>query len=100
MFHHYRKLVQLRSDLPVVVHGTFTLLLPDHEQVFAYTRTMEDAALLVLANFSSSPVEVTASALPDLTGATVLLATPPGADGLSLSPWESRIYQLSVAPAS
>ena len=51
--------------------------------------------LLVLANFSSSPATVEPAALPDLTDASVLLATHPEADGLSLAPWESRIYQLS-----
>ena len=95
VFAHYRRLIQLRHEEPVVAHGRFRLLLPDDEQVFAYTRTLGESALLVLANFSSAPAEVTAEALPDLAGAEVVLATHPGADGLSLLPWESRIYRLA-----
>jgi oligo-1,6-glucosidase len=95
VFHHYRRLIELRHDLPLVVHGSFTLLLPDDEQVFAFTRTLQQGSLLVLANFSSEPVTVVESELPDLTGATVLLATHAGRDDLALLPWESRIYELS-----
>jgi oligo-1,6-glucosidase len=95
VFHHYRRLVGLRHEYPLVVHGTFTLLLPEDEQIFAFTRTLQQGALLVLANFSSSPVEVAPQAVPDVSAAKVLLATHPGADGLTLLPWESRIYLLS-----
>jgi oligo-1,6-glucosidase len=97
VFHHYRRLVELRHQHRVVVDGTFALLLPDDEQVFAYTRTRAPESLLVLANFSSTPVEVAAAALPDLRGAEVLLATHPDTDpnALELLPWESRVYRLS-----
>jgi oligo-1,6-glucosidase len=94
VFHHYRKLIALRHDHRVVVHGRFGLLLPEDEQIFAFTRTTDDAALLVLANFSSSAAEVDADGIPSLIGASVLLATHPGGTGLSLAPWESRIYLL------
>ena len=40
MFHHFRKLIKLRHDHPVVVHGRFALLLPDHEQIWVLTRTL------------------------------------------------------------
>ena len=56
VFHHYRKLIALRHEHPVVVDGRFELLLPDHEQLWAFTRTLGDDVLLVLANCSSEPV--------------------------------------------
>jgi hypothetical protein len=37
---------------------------------------------------------VPAEAVPDLTGASVLLATHPGRTPLDLLSWESRIYLL------
>lgn len=95
VFHHYRRLIALRKSSDVVVHGRFRLLLPDDEQVWAFTRTHEGETLLVLANFSSAPVEVDAANLPPLTGAEVLLATHAGRTDLALLPWESRIYRLS-----
>jgi oligo-1,6-glucosidase len=78
----------------VVVHGRFELLLPDHEQIWALTRTLDDQVLLVIANYSSQRVSVPPDAVPDLTGAEVLLATHANSSSLELVPWESRIYLL------
>ena len=52
VFHHYKKLVQIRKDYDVIRSGSFTLLCPEDEKIFAYTRDTEDAHLLVVCNFS------------------------------------------------
>ncbi len=95
VFEHFRSLIRLRHDDPVVVDGTFALLLPDHAQIWAFTRTLNPRVLLVLANVSSEPVAVPDGGLPDLTGADVLLATHRHGDPGLLQPWESRIYRLA-----
>ena len=95
VFHHFRRLIELRHASPVVVDGRFDLLLPDDDQLWAFTRTLDGRALLVLANCSSSPATVSTSDVPDLDGAEVLLATHGTTTGLDLAPWESRIYALA-----
>jgi oligo-1,6-glucosidase len=95
VFHHYRRLIELRHSDAVVVDGRFELLLPEHPQLWVFTRTTVDDRLLVLANWSSRAAEVDAAELPDLTGAEVVLATHPGRDALRLEPWESRILRLA-----
>jgi oligo-1,6-glucosidase len=106
VFHHFRRLIALRRELPILIDGRFELLLPKHEQIWALTRTLEGQVLLMVANCSSAPVTVPDGALPDVSGAEVLLAThpgavsnpggtlpePPGAGSLELAPWESRVY--------
>ena len=92
VFHHYRRLIDLRHTHPVVRDGVFDLLAPDDPQVFAYTRTLGATTLLVLANMSSITAEVPAE-LPDTTG-EVLLATHGRALGSTLAPWESRVIRL------
>jgi len=52
VFHHYRRLIEMRHSLPVVVHGGYRPILEDDEQVFAYIRTLHETRLLVLANLS------------------------------------------------
>jgi len=94
VFHHYRRLIALRHEHPVVVDGRFELLLPDDPQVWAFTRTLDGEVWLVLANFSSAGATVGASAVPDLAGSEVVLATHPDRTGLDLLPWESRIHLL------
>ena len=60
VFHHYRRLIELRHTEPVVAHGDFTMLLADDPRVYAFTRRLGDDELLVLGNFSgeTAPVEL------------------------------------------
>ena len=92
VFHHYRRLIALRHELEIVREGRFDLLLPDHEQVFAYTRTLADQVLVVTANLSGQPVRIDPADLPDLATAKVLLATHADPTPGTLRPWESTIY--------
>jgi oligo-1,6-glucosidase len=94
VFHHFAKLIKLRHDHPVIVHGRFGLLLPDHEQIWALTRTLDAQVLVMIANCSSEPASVPPGTIPDLAGAEVLLATHEDSTSLELEPWESRIYLL------
>ena len=53
IFYYYQKLIQLRKDYDVIRTGRFTLLCPEDEQIFAYTRDSQNAHLLVVCNFSN-----------------------------------------------
>ena len=96
VFNHYRALIALRHEHPLVVDGRFELLLPDHPQLWVVVRGTGSHRLVVLANCSSQPVTADAADLPDLEGAAVLLATHPGRGGLDLLPWESRVLELGA----
>jgi oligo-1,6-glucosidase len=89
VFHHYRRLIEMRHVLPVVVHGDYRLLLPDDEQVFAYVRTLDGTKLTVLANLSGA-----AAGVPQLAGEVVISthgrASPPS----ELAPWEGLAVLL------
>jgi oligo-1,6-glucosidase len=93
---HYRRLVELRHRDPVVAHGRFSMLLPDDERVYAFTRTLGDVELLVLGNFSGEDVAVDLPDGQEWADAPVLLGNldePPAGDGLALRPWEARVHR-------
>ena len=94
VFGHFQRLIRLRHDDQTVREGRFQLLLPDHQQLWALTRTLGDDTLLVLANCSSAPAEIPSEQLPALAGAGVVLGTHPGGGESRLAPWESRILRL------
>uniref|UniRef100_UPI003703EC2F alpha-glucosidase C-terminal domain-containing protein n=1 Tax=Robertmurraya sp. TaxID=2837525 RepID=UPI003703EC2F len=52
IFHYYKQLIKLRKENDVIVYGTYDVLLDDHEQIYAYTRTLKKEKLLVILNFS------------------------------------------------
>ena len=56
IFHYYQKLIALRKAYPVFRDGWFTLLCPEDERVFAYTRDAEDEHLLVICNFTAEEI--------------------------------------------
>ena len=100
VFHHYRRLIELRHTEPAVVHGDFHMLLADHNQVYAFTRRYSSTELLVLANFSGEPVTVE---IPDAyrwKGTELVLANYPvdtaeDIQRFALRPWEARVYRMA-----
>jgi oligo-1,6-glucosidase len=96
VFHHYRRLIELRHTEPVVAHGDFTMLLPDDEHVYAFTRSLPGVELLTLGNFSGGSVAVD---LPGWAAAELVIGNypPDGNDtGIVLRPWEARVYRRTV----
>jgi oligo-1,6-glucosidase len=93
---HYKALVALRHREPVVVDGDFTMLEPEHQQLYAFTRRLGDGCVGVFANLSDEPLPFP---LPD---GELLLGNyaqdddqddDPG--GPVLRPWEARVLRLS-----
>ena len=104
---HYRRLIALRHDLPVVALGDFTMLVPDHEHLYAFTRRFDSAAgpeeLLVLCNVSGEQLDL-AEVLPQaLDAREVVLTNAPAHLGQSdpgllpavLGPWEARVLRMA-----
>ena len=99
IFHYYRQLIALRQAWPVLVDGNYSLLLPKHPALFAYTRQLNDETLLVLCNFSGQFQGLPLKQLPDFSNATPLIGNLPkdewplAAD--TLAAWEARVYLLT-----
>ena len=100
VLHYYRQLIRLRRENPIMVYGTYDLILDDHPQIYAFTRTLGDDRLLVILNFSGdTPVFV----LPDHLSSydkEILIGNyeidPAEEIGqLTLRPYEARVYRLS-----
>jgi oligo-1,6-glucosidase len=94
VFHHYRKLIELRRTMPVIALGDFTMLADDHPYVYAFTRALDDDVLLILGNFSGE--DQTVDLDPSWDDSTLILGnlpTPePGLPVGALRPWEARIH--------
>lgn len=56
VFHYYKKLIALRKENPIMVYGKYELLLEESEELFVYTRTLEQEKLLVVCNFTEKEV--------------------------------------------
>ena len=56
VFFYYQSLIALRKCYPVFQDGSFTLLEPESERLFTYTRSAETEELLVVCNFTGESV--------------------------------------------
>lgn len=55
---YFKKMVNLRKENPILIHGKYELLLKDHPNIYAYTRTLGKEKILVLLNFSKEKSSV------------------------------------------
>jgi oligo-1,6-glucosidase len=97
VFAYYRDLIALRHREAVVADGTFEMVLPEHPQIFAYVRRLNDRRMLVLVNLTGEPA---AYELPDgqqWLGAEFVLGNLPAgtreADG-TLAPWQALVIAV------
>ena len=99
VFHHYRRLVRLRKQLPVLVHGRFELLLPEHPQLLAYVRDDGHTRVLVVCNFSGQFQPLEGLGLPDRNSAEPIIGNLPFEEWAlapdTLAAWEARVWRLA-----
>lgn len=99
IFYYYQKLIRLRKEMPIFIYGTYDLILPDHEEIYSFTRTEGNQKLLVILNFSENQPEFK---LPDEVSYThkeLLISNyhvdvTESIDSIQLRPYEARVYKL------
>jgi oligo-1,6-glucosidase len=101
VFAHYRRLIELRHREPVVATGDFTMLLPEDEAVYTFTRELDGVRL---AHWGAGDVTVEVPDGAAWAGAEVVLGsgsgTAPatvGADGTwRPGPWDAVVLRLAT----
>ncbi|HLS09292.1 alpha-glucosidase [Lentibacillus sp.] len=95
IYHYYRQLIRLRKTYPIIVYGSYKLLLPDNEEIFSYKRELENERLLVISNFTDRKI---AYMIPQefkyaekLIGNYVHSVNKPLSD-IELKPYETCVY--------
>ena len=84
----------------MIVYGSYDLILDSHEEIYAFTRTLDEERLLVILNFSiNSPVFNLPENIPFGTSELLIgnYNVEPREDvhQITLRPYEARVYRLS-----
>ncbi|WP_421383614.1 glycoside hydrolase family 13 protein [Bacillus salacetis] len=97
VFHYYKKLIELRKENPIMVYGSYDLIMPDHDKIYAYVREYEGQKMIVMLNFSAdTPVFELPEELEG--GSKELFISNYDIDGsediktVELRPYEARVY--------
>jgi oligo-1,6-glucosidase len=97
VWNYYRRVIDLRHDVDTLVYGDYDLLLPDDEQVYAYTRTLDEEVVLVVLNWSNRSTRFACSSV-ETSDAELLVSnyahTPIDPDEQEFRPYEAAVYRL------
>jgi oligo-1,6-glucosidase len=98
VFYYYKKLIQLRKENPVFVYGAYDLILDDHEEIYAFTRTLDADRLLVILNFRDGTPEFHLPVDISFVSSRLLISNYKVGDNdirqFTLRPYEARVYRL------
>ena len=100
VFSYYKKLIALRRNSPwseVIVYGDYTLLAPEDESVFAYTRKTEKQQLLVVCNLTAKETDFTVPESVSWNSAELVVGTNAPETlqrQLKLAPWSASVWSI------
>lgn len=96
VFYTYQKLIQLRKEHPIIVKGTFKLLLKNHPQIFAYERIFEGETWIVAANFSPETIHcsLTETPTPNIPMIANYDRSEYDLNELTLAPYEAFVVKV------
>jgi oligo-1,6-glucosidase len=96
IYHHFRKLLELRKQTPALIYGDYQDLDPRNSTIFTYKRSLEVDEYLVILNLSSMAVVYPLPA--GLKAGQLVLSNFGGKEEnvsvINLKGWEARIYKL------
>ncbi|PLS76999.1 MAG: glucohydrolase [Chloroflexi bacterium] len=99
IFAYYQQLIRLRKSNPIIVYGTYDLILEEHEQIYAFTRSWQAERLLIMLNFSKDPSDFMLPpevpfATKELLISNYAVAAAEDIRQLTLRAFEARVYRL------
>ncbi|EIV1737251.1 alpha,alpha-phosphotrehalase [Vibrio parahaemolyticus] len=100
VFYFYKRLIELRKQVPVITDGRYEDLLPEHQRIFAYARQNDKQTLLCINNYYSEEVECVLPERFELSKAKNLLsnyqnsASAVASNHQVLRPYETRILLI------
>lgn len=96
VFRYYQRLIALRKQNPVMVYGDYQLLLQDHEQIYAYTRTLGEVIWLIALNFSEAAAILEFDDRYSGMKRELIIGNYPedGMEPEQLRPYEARVYRM------
>ena len=96
IFHHYRKLINIRKNNDTIIYGDYTLLCPEDKNIFAYTRELNGDKILVICNFYDK--EVTFDFDDNFDSSEILLSNYEDSSlltaKLNLRPYEAIMFRV------
>lgn len=100
VYHYYKELIKLRKSNDIIVYGSYEPLLEEDENIFAYTRTLDNQKLLVVNNFSENELDFKIPGKLTVSKKSKILISNYNVENnelldFKLRPYESRVYVIN-----
>jgi alpha-glucosidase len=96
ILHFYKKMIQMKKAHEVFTYGIYDLVLEDHDQIYAYTRTLGNKQAIVISNLSGEPASFEFGGFPLETSKLLLnnyeVEEHGPATEFTIKPYETRVY--------
>lgn len=89
LYYFYKDLIELRKKYPVIKDGKYEDLLPKDKNIFEYSRTSNNAQMIVVSNFSNKNLKL--KSLDNYKDYLLLLSNYKDSSN-KLRPYETRVY--------
>ena len=98
ILYYYKKLINLRRENDVIKYGDYKLILEEHQEIFAYTRSWNDDNILVICNFYGNTINVFLGEKYSKKDSQIILSNYKDAKILGryikLRPYEAIVYKV------
>ncbi|UOQ46576.1 alpha-glucosidase [Gracilibacillus caseinilyticus] len=99
IYHYYKKLIDLRKSNTALLYGDYELILEGHNEIYAYTRTLDEVTMLIITNlFEDEAAYELPESLQKLSSTLCLsnyeVESNEQLSSGTLRPYEARVYQL------
>lgn len=93
----YKSLIKIRKQYRTFIDGKYELVLPDHEQIYAYTRKDENGIMLIICNLTKDEAVFESEYILD--NQDLLLSNYNDHNNIDertckLRPYEARLYKI------
>jgi len=96
---YFKKATALRKKYPALVYGDYKIIRPEHEQVYAYTRTLDSQRFLIVLNFCddvvqfSLPMDISYNRIIKVLSNDLIIDDKTFKE-FTLKPWQAIVYKL------
>lgn len=95
VLNYFKRMVQIRKDNLTLVYGAFELVDETNEQIFAYTRTLNDEQFLVVLNFSKTTASLNSNIKTNYDNILISNYNQPCQNNI-YQPYAAVIYKTSL----
>jgi len=96
VLHFYKKMIKVKKENDVFTYGAYDLILEDHSQIFAYTRTLENEKVVILTNLTGDSATWEEDLEFNVESNQLLLSNYEVKQHQAISKFELRPYETRV----